>query len=193
MTKRYLIIIDLEATCDEAETESIRGANREMIEIGAIKMDIETGKEVDCFQAFVRPVQNPVLTPFCLQLLGITQAEVDAASLFDVVAEQFLAWCGDDVAAVGSYGNFDMFQWSHDANRYGLNPSLPWPHMNLKKQFGKAMGMKRRGIGGAYAEMGLEIGPDRHRALTDARQILTLMQQTPAFMAFVKGEIPHDT
>jgi len=193
MTRRYLIILDVEATCDKVETEAIRGANREMIELGAVKMDISTGREVESFQSFVRPVHNPVLTPYCSELLGISQEDVDSAPLFKEVSKEFLSWCGDDVAAWASWGNFDSFQWTHDSNRYGLAPDLPWAHLNLKKLFGKAMGMKRRGIGGAFAEMGLEMGPDRHRALADARQILTLLQQTPAFMAHVRGEIPHHT
>ncbi len=186
----YLLVLDLEATCDEVETDAISGENREMIEIGAVKIDLATGEEVAHFQSFVRPVVNPTLTDFCKNLLGITQEDVDQAGTFAEVEPRFREWAGNDVIAWASWGNYDVFQWSHDAKRYGLEEQLPWDHINLKKAFGKAMGMKRRGIGGAYAELGLDMGGERHRGLSDARLIARLIREVPQFRGYLPGLLP---
>jgi inhibitor of KinA sporulation pathway (predicted exonuclease) len=184
-----LIILELEATCDEVETEAISGANREIIELGALKFDLESGQTLNTFRAFVRPVVNPELTAFCKNLLGISQADVDAADTFPAVRSAFLAWAaeGAKAEAWASWGNFDVHQWKHDAARYGQLQELPWRHINLKKGFARALDLRRCGIGGAYTELGMEIGDIRHRALTDAELIANLLEQVPSFREYVKN------
>src|SRR5258707_15625193 len=77
-----VLVIDLEATCEEYDP----AFDMETIEIGACWIAAD-GSVLDRFQSFVRPVVNPTLTPFCTQLTGITQADVDAAPLFPVAAD----------------------------------------------------------------------------------------------------------
>lgn len=186
-----LLVFDLEATCDEHESESIRGENREMIEIGAVKVDLVTGEALDSFQSFVRPTRNPELTDFCRNLLGISQRDVDQAQAFDAVRPQFIDWAGP-VCAAASWGNFDVHQWAHDSRRFGLGPELPWEHINLKKAFAKAMGMRRRGLGGVYAELGLEAPHGRHRALVDAQMVAQLLEECPEFLAYARKSVAAD-
>jgi inhibitor of KinA sporulation pathway (predicted exonuclease) len=107
--KPILIIVDLEATSDEVETGAIRGPNLEIIEIGAVKFDLDSGKEIDSFQAFVRPVINPLLSPFCCQLLNITQDDVEAAETFPFVQISFLDSADTGITAWGSWGEFDDY------------------------------------------------------------------------------------
>jgi inhibitor of KinA sporulation pathway (predicted exonuclease) len=183
--KSILIIVDLEATCDEVESDAIRGPNREIIEIGAVKFDLNTGKEIDTFQAFVRPIINPLLTPFCRKLLNITQEDVSRAEIFPAVHKAFSDWAVAGITAWGSWGEFDAYQWRHDAMRFAL-PELPWPHLNLKTSFAKALGLKRRGMGGAFVELGLEMEGERHRALPDVRHVIRLLNASPAFLSYVK-------
>jgi len=184
---RILIIVDLEATCDEMETDAIRGPNREIIEIGAVKFDLDTSKEIDSFQAFVRPVINPLLSPFCRNLLNISQEDVDGAEMFPFVHKTFLDWADTGATAWGSWGEFDAYQWGHDAERNNLQIALPWPHLNLKTSFAKAMGLKRRGMGGAFLELGLEMEGERHRALPDVRHVIRLLNASPVFLSYVKA------
>jgi inhibitor of KinA sporulation pathway (predicted exonuclease) len=184
--KRILIIVDLEATCDEVETDAIRGPNREIIEIGAVKFDLDSGKEIDSFQAFVRPVINPLLSPFCRKLLNITQEDVEGAETFPFVHKTFLDWTDTVITAWGSWGEFDAYQWGHDATRYSLPVELPWPHLNLKTLFAKAMGLKRRGMGGAFLELGLEMKGERHRALPDVRHVIRLLNASPIYLSHLK-------
>lgn len=77
----YLFVLDFEATCD-----SSRGFfPQEIIEFPVIVLSGRTGTEVCRFHRYVRPVINPILTPFCTELTGITQASVDAAAPFVTV------------------------------------------------------------------------------------------------------------
>lgn len=179
-----MIIIDLEATCDEPKRDEFSGSNKEIIEIGAVRICRDTGRELGRFESVVRPVLNPTLTEFCKNLTGITQAEVDAADTFPSVAERFNEWAGADVVYWASWGEYDRHQWDYDAQRYNL-PSLPWSHINLKKVFPKATKIKRRGLNSVFSELGLEVPATYHRALTDALMIKELLDQLPAFRDYV--------
>lgn len=187
-----MLIIDLEATCDEPKRDEFTDSNKETIEIGAVRICRDTGKELGRFESVVRPVINPVLTEFCTGLTGISQAEVDAADTFPHVYERFLEWAGTDVAYWGSWGEYDRHQWDYDAQRYDL-PSLPWTHINLKKVFPKATKIKRRGLNSVFTHLGLEVPATYHRALTDALMIKELLDRLPAFREYVLqllSEIP---
>ena len=84
-----VLVIDLEATCDDADGLSV--SDMEIIEIGAVWATAE-GSVLDTFQALVRPVMRPQLTPFCRQLTNIQQADVDGAELFPVVAARLASF-----------------------------------------------------------------------------------------------------
>lgn len=186
MQKNCLLLVDIEAVCDEVEDESIRDSNREMIEIGAVKVNADTWEVIDTFSCVVQPVVHKRLSAFCKQLLGITQVEVDQADSFGVVGKKFLRWAGEGVSAWASWGQYDAYQWGHDATRHSLPVALPWPHLNLKKEFGRALSMKRRGIGGAYAELGLNMPLERHRALNDAKSVHYLIQHCQPFAKHIQ-------
>src|SRR5690606_20200970 len=76
MQHRDYLVIDLEATCDNAGAVPKR--EMEIIEIGAVLVDRTSFEPIAEFQTFVRPVRHPKLTRFCQELTSITQAQVDA-------------------------------------------------------------------------------------------------------------------
>ncbi|MFX6759473.1 3'-5' exonuclease, partial [Acinetobacter baumannii] len=88
-----------------------------IIEIGACWVT-EGGVVLERFQHLVRPLARPVLTPFCKQLIGITQEEVDQAPLFPVAARALQAFV-NDVASTEtvwmSWGNYDHKQLTRDS------------------------------------------------------------------------------
>lgn len=65
---RYLLILDFEATCGDA----VEGQN-EIIEFPTLVYDFKEDKVLSTFHEYVRPVLHPTLTPFCIDLTGITQ------------------------------------------------------------------------------------------------------------------------
>ncbi len=59
----------------------------ETIEIGAVLVRATTLAVEAESQTFVRPVRHPVLTPFCTELTGITQAMLADAPAFPEAME----------------------------------------------------------------------------------------------------------
>ena len=57
----------------------------EMIEIGMIAYDAVTRTELASYTSAVKPLINPVLSDYCLDILSIKQPEVDAAPAFEQV------------------------------------------------------------------------------------------------------------
>ena len=83
------IVLDLEATCEKDNPHF----NKEIIEIGAVKLT-DSFEIIDTYDAFVRPILNPTLSAFCMELTTIQQSDVDAANLFPVVLNGFKEWIG---------------------------------------------------------------------------------------------------
>ncbi|SFO86206.1 3'-5' exonuclease [Ralstonia sp. NFACC01] len=169
-----ILVVDLEATCDE----NAPSFDMECIEVGAVWM--ADGSVVDCFQAFVRPVVNPRLTPFCSALTGIRQADVDSAPLFPAVAEAlrtFVAYCGQPNSVWASWGAWDCKQLERDSARHGIALPIDLPHVNAKRLFAKARRIgKEVGMAKALELAGLPLDGAHHRALDDALNVAKLLQ-----------------
>jgi inhibitor of KinA sporulation pathway (predicted exonuclease) len=163
---RY-VIVDLEATCWEKDTNPTR---MEIIEIGAVLLPSSDGQPVSEFARFVKPIVEPVLSDFCIQLTSIQQRDVDQAEYFYTVFPDFLAWIGDEEFTLCSWGSYDLNQFRTDCKRH----SLPFPpafeqHLNLKKEFAAWRGVKRCGMRTALAILNLPLEGQHHRAMDDAR------------------------
>ena len=73
------IIFDLEFTAWSGSMEHrwMRpGEHREVVQIGAIKLDTATLEEIDSFNVLVKPRLNPVLSPYLEALTGVTNEAV---------------------------------------------------------------------------------------------------------------------
>ena len=86
-----IVFYDTEFTTWEGAMEndwSAPGQYREMVQIGAVRFDLDTLTEVDEFQLLVKPVKNPVLSDFFCELTGISNEDVvktgDGEDLADV-------------------------------------------------------------------------------------------------------------
>lgn len=168
-TDRTIIIFDLEATCKEND----RTFDNEIIEIGAVKLS-PAFKIADEFAAFVQPVENPKLTPFCTELTTITQAEVDQAQRFPEVLQAFREWIGEEPFLLLSWGAYDRKQIEKDCARWRLDSS--WAsrnHRNLKAMHAETIlgGGRQMGMSKALKQAGLSLHGTHHRGIDDARNI----------------------
>jgi inhibitor of KinA sporulation pathway (predicted exonuclease) len=170
-----ILVIDLEATC--ADDGSISSELMETIEIGACWVENHT--VIGTFQSFVKPVRNQQLTPFCINLTGITQNNieqapdfVDATKLLREFVEKYRA----PESFWGSWGAYDRKQIDRDCLLHGIESPINLPHQNLKKIFaktqkiGKEIGMKK-----ACELRNIEMTGNHHRALDDAINITYLL------------------
>ena len=172
----HWVVIDLGATRDDGGWP-LEGM--EVIEIGA-SIVTRSGREVDHFQRFIRPVRRPLLTPFCRPLTRITQATIDTAAPMTQVWEQFERWLGQHLPhldAWASWGDYDRKQLQQEWQQKQLNSALArLPHHNLKQQFAHARHLKRAlGLNSALQLAGMQFHGQQHRALEDARNTARLM------------------
>lgn len=75
---QYFVVIDFEATCDRERNPH----PQEIIEFPSVIVSSVTGQLEACFQTYVRPTCNPLLTDFCKDLTGIQQLEVSLDILY---------------------------------------------------------------------------------------------------------------
>ena len=172
----YYLIIDLEATC--SDDGSIPESEMEIIEIGAVMQNSKTFEIESEFQTFVKPVRHPELTRFCLELTKIRQDDVDVAPVFPQACEMMKGWMADFPDALFcSWGNYDRNQFVTDCNFHGIEYPFGAEHINLKAQFSKSSGPRKRvGIAGALKYLGLEFEGTHHRGIDDARNIARIMR-----------------
>ncbi|XP_051207567.1 uncharacterized protein [Lolium perenne] len=69
----FFLVVDFEATCEKDR----RIYPQEIIEFPSVLVDGATGRIQSAFRRYVRPKYHPVLTPFCRDLTGIKQEDVD--------------------------------------------------------------------------------------------------------------------
>ncbi len=168
---RYLVV-DLEATCDDMH--ALPREETEIIEIGAVLVDAVTLEPLEEFQSFVRPVKHPRLTPFCINLTTITQADVVRAPTFRFVAPKLAAF--GQGALFCSWGGYDKNQLDRDARRAGIRSPLGPRHLNLKEMFARAAGESSQlGTNMALRRVGLTPTGTHHRGIDDARNIARLL------------------
>ncbi|GFR39764.1 hypothetical protein Agub_g248 [Astrephomene gubernaculifera] len=90
----FFLVLDLEATC----TKRRDLFPVEIIEVSAVllpgcnpSLDASLGE----FQSYVRPTVHPTLDPFCVELTGIQQDQVDSAPLLSDVLLRFQGWLAE--------------------------------------------------------------------------------------------------
>ncbi len=172
-----ILIVDLEATC--SDDGRIPSEDMEAIEIGACWVHLESGRVIDTFQSFVRPVLNPVLTDFCIGLTGIQQSYLTTAPSYREAASlltEFVHAHAESDSGWASWGNYDRKQFERDSYRHGVPEPITIPHQNAKRLFAKAQRIgKEVGMAKACELAGLTLEGDHHRALDDALNIARLL------------------
>lgn len=170
---RY-VIVDLEATCWE---KGVSRAQMEIIEIGAVLMDSETGPVSKEFDAFIKPVATQELSAFCTELTSIRQEDVDQAEYFWTVFPRFVEWIGDKSFRLCSWGAYDLNQFRSDCNRHNMPlPSSFENHINLKREFSRVKNVKPMGMKGALEMMNIPMVGTHHRGIDDAKNIAKLAE-----------------
>ncbi|SRR5690606_6711708 len=163
------ILFDIEATCwDGYHSNGIQ----EVIELGALALN-HYGDVQDYFLEFVRPVINVRLSQYCRELTGIKQSEVESASNFEEVYDNFETWVepGSDTWFV-SWGDFDVRILNEECQRSMGENSMIQNHLDLRTAYATMKNVHPRiSLMKAleYEEKDFEGEP--HRALPDAKNM----------------------
>ena len=171
---RCAVVFDLEFTAwvGSMEHRWLRpGEFREVVQIGAVKIDAETFVETATFDMLVKPRLNPVLSSYLEKLTGITNAAVAERGVdFAEAYRAFVDFAGG--AALFAFGRDDRVLTDNLA-LYGLSdePPLP-PHVNIVPWLVDA-GVDPRGLHACdIAEAtGAKFEGRRHNALDDSRSV----------------------
>lgn len=149
--------------------------HREIVQIGAIRIDLGDMREIDTLDILIRPVRNPQLSDYFTQLTGITQAQVDMQGMnFPDAYHRFMTFCGGLPRA--AYGN--DAQIVRDNLRLHAMPASEdeFSGLDIGPWFmthGAAYGVKK-GVnsGKLAATVGAPIpSSNEHNAVHDARSI----------------------
>lgn len=180
-----VLVVDVEATCWETREEQGDRPN-EVIEIGIAELVVATGEVRDVFSYIVKPKFTTV-SPFCTQLTGWTQEEVnEGADIGSVIAaikhdyhlDKDNVWC--------SYGEYDRVKLGSLGGGslkalYGIerhhNIFAQMRHFNVKTLFALKHKLKREiGMDRALALVGETLEGRHHNGADDAANIAKLVR-----------------
>jgi DNA polymerase III epsilon subunit-like protein len=166
-----VIVFDLEFTAwadSMAERWMTPGQFREIVQIGAVRLDSHTLREAAQFEVLVKPRLNPVLSTYFEMLTGITNTELAARAVdFAEAYVQFLDFAGGTVTF--AFGRDDLI-FAENLRLYGITGLAVPPYRNVVHWL-RAHGLDPRHAGDAAEAAGLVLAGRKHDALFDARAV----------------------
>lgn len=183
----HIAFLDLEYnTGDQKEYPT------EIISVGILVVERKSMKEKETYYSLVRPKKNTVLNPYCREITGLKQVEVDHApgfcSTFQEVLKLYRKW---NICQTYVFGNADkpvyldnLILNEADEGLYRIGESM----RDISNQLFLALFGKEGTI--ALEKIGriLNVSVDGalHNALNDARLLFL------CYRAVMKGHIPDD-
>lgn len=173
-----ITIFDLEYTaweCSMARHWLTPGEFKEVVQIGAVRLDADSFAILDEFEVLVVPCVNPVLSPYFEKLTGITSRQLIRDGVdFSAAYAGFLAFAGE--GPIAAYGRDDHVL-QDNLRLYGMTGARPLPvFYDLRGWFG-ALGLDPRGMLSCdiAPALGVPFQGRAHNALNDARSLATVM------------------
>ncbi len=177
---KTIIIYDTEFTAWEGSMDrgwSREGEYREVVEIGAIKVETNKLIETNKLDLYVRPEKNPKLSNFFITLTGITQVTLDQKGIsYPEAIQKFAAWTEE--TPLFSFG------MDHDVLRANCELlEIPFPFKeerfhNIKDVFSKYGIAADQYMSSTIVEaFGKKSKEQAHNALGDARTILAALRE----------------
>lgn len=169
-----ITVFDLEYTaweCSMARGWMTPGEYREVVQIGAVKLNADSFAEVDAFDILVRPRINPRLSAYFQNLTGITQEAVAREGVdFSEAYARFLDFAGP--GPIAAFGRDEQVLLDN-LRLYGIAQERPLPvFYNLRGWFA-VQGLDPRGLLSCdiAPALGVPFVGHTHNALNDARSL----------------------
>lgn len=172
-TTALLNVVDIEATCWAGDPPP--GQVSEIIEIGLTEVDLASGERVGKHRLLVRPRRSAV-SPFCTELTGLTQAEVDGGVDFAEACRQLAVEHRAGSRPWASWGDYDRRQFTRQCGATGVPYPFGRRHWNAELVFTRAHGLRKRpGMAQALRIADLPLEGRHHRGADDAWNIAALV------------------
>jgi inhibitor of KinA sporulation pathway (predicted exonuclease) len=147
----------------------------EIIEIGMTVVDIVSRVCVSRHRIVVRPERSTV-SPFCSQLTGLTQAEVESGISFTEACRRLATQHATGKGGWASWGDYDRKQFLRQCEAASTDYPFGWRHINAKAVFATAFDLPRPvGMARALDIAGLPLEGRHHRGDDDAWNIAALV------------------
>ncbi|MFI0773249.1 exonuclease domain-containing protein [Streptomyces sp. NPDC021212] len=195
------VVFDLEFTSWPGALEQDWGAPgqlREIVQIGALRLR-EDFSVVEEYEALVRPVANPQLSPYFTDLTGIGQEAVDREGRRPAEAlGDFLGFCRGQT--VLSYGNDMMVLgenvgWARGRGEEVKNGYLAAHFLNLRPWLNSVAPVTASvNVGRLWQVLGLAkpAAGEEHSALFDCHSLTAALKHLcPTIDAFPEAFLPH--
>ena len=135
-----IIILDVEVTTWEGTWErrwSGPGECKEVVQIGAIRVDTNTLEEKEHLSIFIKAIKNPKLSEYFINLTGITQEVVDSEGLSPAEAlKKFSNWTKG--LPLYSWGKIDKNALEETARLNNLADFDTWSIQDIREVFKEA-------------------------------------------------------
>lgn len=163
------IIFDLEATCWGSREESQNNTS-EIIQIGAIKIDLKESRVHSVFDSLIRPKLSKPLSEYCTKLTGLKSKDVYRAEYFEQVYPKFVEFCGSKYNnTLVAWGAYDARMINEACIRESLEYKLPGHYINASLLFKEYKGLKKKtGLEKALESLGYKFIGQPHDGLADA-------------------------
>jgi inhibitor of KinA sporulation pathway (predicted exonuclease) len=173
----YICVLDFEATCDNTGYWE-----HEIIEFPSVLLkyneEQNTYIEISRFQKYCKPLTKPLITPFCLELTGITQEKINMGLKFPDVLKYHHDWLmhhtqsdGVDIANITilTYGAWDLCQMLvSEAKRWQVDIPIIYKHfINIKCEYSKYYKSKGFGMAKVLKRLGLSLEGRHHSGIDD--------------------------
>jgi inhibitor of KinA sporulation pathway (predicted exonuclease) len=171
----HAVVFDLEFTAWEgsvAHRWSRPGEFTEIVQIGALKVDVRSLDVRDEIDLLVRPRFNPVLSDYLVGLTGITNDEIAARGIdFAKAYSDFVRIA--DGGPVAAFGRDDLV-FETNIRLYGLKNASPVPpYINIIPWLlGNGVDPRGRNACDVAPLAGVPFEGRKHNALDDARGVL---------------------
>ena len=178
-----LICLDLEYTCWENSIQDDwldPQFPAEILQVGMAGFNLIQDQCLNTFSAYVRPVLNPRMSDYCINLLQISQNIIDNSQALPEVINQissFMSNYSDDSTLVCAFGP-DCKRFVDDAARhYRESPFRSFACLNLQQEAAKVMGMTEKLPEREHIKQNFQLPPsaNRHDALDDALDMKVLL------------------
>ncbi|KAL7207149.1 hypothetical protein ACSBR2_019767 [Camellia fascicularis] len=175
---QYFVVIDFEATCDKGRNPH----PQEIIEFPSVIVSSVTGQLEACFQTYVKPTCNQLLSDFCKDLTGIQQIQVDRGVTLSEALLRHDKWLEkkgikNTNFAVVTWSNWDCRVMLESECRYKKIRKPPYFNrwINLKVPFHELFGGVRCNLKEAVQMAGLVWQGRAHCGLDDAKNTARLL------------------
>lgn len=189
MSFTHICVLDFEATCNDGPWRK-----QEIIEFPSVLYDLRSGSRVAEFQFYIKPLHNPILTPFCIELTGILQSWVDGSDV-----PRSSSWSDDFAAVLAAHSEFLAYHCDGDPTNALILTCGDWdlkdmlvrqaqlsglvipPYLkrwcNIKVLFTQHYHQKSGGMTRMLDSLGITLQGRHHSGIDDCRNTTSIVER----------------